>query len=104
YIDRLNVVSLPAGLDLYGRPEDRDQVEAIVAATRPDIVGIGPLYKMGSGEPTEEAPAKAVAMFLDRLRTEYGFALLTEAHTPWGSQGGKRPTRPYGASLWARWP
>jgi hypothetical protein len=27
-----------------------------------------------------------------------------EAHSPLGVNGGKRPERPYGASLWLRWP
>ncbi len=30
--------------------------------------------------------------------------VMIEAHSPHASNGGKRPIRPYGASLWLRWP
>ncbi|MDP8958289.1 MAG: hypothetical protein M3N51_03605, partial [Actinomycetota bacterium] len=46
---------------------------------------------------------RAVAGHLDRLRASYGVALLLEAHSPYGS-GGSGPRRPYGGSLWSRWP
>ena len=34
----------------------------------------------------------------------YDLATLIEAHQPHGTNGGHRPDRPYGASLWLRWP
>jgi hypothetical protein len=72
---------------------------------QPDVVIIGPLYKMASGDPTEEQVAKAVSGVLDDLRTKHQFAVIIEAHTPHSVAGSKhRPERPYGASLWLRWP
>src|SRR6266496_2250852 len=38
------------------------------------------------------------------LRTAFGFALVLEAHTPNEANGQRRVMRPYGASLWRRWP
>ena len=59
---------------------------------------------MAAGDPTEETSAKKVTEVLDRIRVETGAALLLEAHSPHATGGGKRPIRPYGASLWLRWP
>jgi hypothetical protein len=94
----------PDGLDLLKEP-DQVWLEAKIAANRPEIVFIGPLYKMANGDPTKEEIAKPVASVLDRLRVRYGFCLVIEAHTPHPQgQSSKRPLRPYGASLWLRWP
>lgn len=91
------------GLDLTD-PFDQMWLDERIRADRPDLVIIGPIYKMVGGDPTEEAPARKVALLLDHLRVKYGFALLIEAHSPHATNGSKRVERPYGASLWVRWP
>jgi hypothetical protein len=65
---------------------------------------LGPTYKLASGDPTREEVAKAVADALDALRAEHQCALVIEAHTPYTNNSGRREIRPYGASLWSRWP
>ncbi len=90
------------GLDLA--QGDGALLEAEVAAAQPDILITGPAYKMVGGDPTEEGPARLVAAWLDKIRIRYGCAIILEAHSPHASNGGKRPLRPYGASLWLRWP
>jgi hypothetical protein len=97
------VASRPDGLDL-GDAEDRSWLAEAIAECRPELVTIGPLYKMSSGDPTEEKPAKQVSTVLDDLRELFGFALVLEAHSPHATNGIHRPQRPYGASLWMRWP
>jgi len=99
----LNILVRTAGLDLTDA-FDRVWLEDRIRANQPDVVIIGPIYKMHEGDPTEEGPARQVVACLDYLRVTYGFALLIEAHSPHASGGGTRPTRPYGASLWMRWP
>lgn len=99
---RLYVVVQPAGMDM-ATEVDRGWLEGIIARSKPDLVVLGPVYKMASGDPVDEVPSKAVAMEIDRLRTVYGFAVLVEHHQPYGD-GAKRPLRPYGWSGWARWP
>lgn len=70
-----------------------------------DVLIIGPLYKLIGDDPLKELPAKAVADAIDWLRNRRGSAVLIEAHSPYAEGHGKtRPTRPYGASLWSRWP
>jgi len=93
----------PEGIDLRTR-QGREWLEGRVDQVKPGLVLIGPLYKMASGDPSDERHAKAVSEALDHLRAGYGFALVMEAHCPHGVPGLARPTRPYGASLWLRWP
>lgn len=93
----------PEGIDLL-TSADSTWLQGLVHTTNPDLLITGPLYRMASGDPTEEAPARAVAAALDTIRAN-GTAVLLEAHTPHASGNTtKRPHRPYGASLWLRWP
>lgn len=71
---------------------------------QPGIILMGPLYKLIAGSPIDEEPARAVADAFDRIRHVCGSALIIEAHTPYASGSKKRELRPYGASLWERWP
>ena len=73
--------------------------EATVDAVAPQLLIVGPSYKLAGGDPTEEETARAVVAVLDRLRARHGCAVVLEAHTPHGTE-----ERPYGASLWKRWP
>lgn len=91
------------GLDLLDE-DDAAWLRGTVADARPDLFMTGPIYKLAGGDPTEERTAKAVAAQLDHLRVTHNCALMLEAHTPYATNGGKRPERPYGASLWSRWP
>ncbi len=99
----LHIRCVPEGINLMGDGVGA-QVLDLVREVKPDVLITGPLYKLADGDPTEERPAKAVATWLDRIRVDVGCALLIEAHTPHAANGGKRPERPYGASLWLRWP
>lgn len=93
----------PSGIDLL-HLDEHAWLLALVEMIRPDLLLTGPLYRMASGDPTEEKTAKPVAAALDRVR-DRGCAIVLEAHTPHATSGAKqRPTRPYGASLWLRWP
>ncbi|GAC1646397.1 MAG: hypothetical protein NVS9B11_18310 [Candidatus Dormibacteraceae bacterium] len=103
-IGMLWVAPRPQGLNL-SQFEDQSWLVSVIKQTNPDFLMIGPLYKLNDGDPTEEKVAKPVAVLLDRLREAFGFCLILEAHTPHSQNGSaKRPMRPYGASLWLRWP
>jgi hypothetical protein len=99
----LHVRCRPEGLDLLAG-EDVRWLSGLVATLAPDLLVTGPIYKLAGGDPTEEATARAVVKTLDRLRADVGTAILLEAHSPHAGNGAKRPERPYGASLWLRWP
>jgi hypothetical protein len=99
----LHVASRPEGLDLLA-DEDLRWVRAQLDAIRPDLLVAGPVYKLASGDPTREVDARLVAAVFDGLRATYDLALILEAHQPYAAAGADRVLRPYGASLWSRWP
>lgn len=100
---RMVVLSRPEGLDLLHRADRQWLIERI-QANRPDLVAVGPLYKLHRDDPNDEQAARSLSAFLDDLRIRYRFSLILEAHSPQASGGNKRPIRPAGSSLWLRWP
>lgn len=110
--DNLIISSLPAGIDLHADNE-RAAMAAKLKAIKPDLVIIGPMYKMTSAslEHGDEG-SKELSMVLDLWRDAFDFALILESHQPHASIGQDddkkskfmRPERPVGSSLWLRWP
>lgn len=101
---RLRLRVLGEAIDL-ARTDVLADLAARVRAQHVDVIITGPLYKLITGDPVKEEPARAVADALDRLRAIRGSALIVEAHSPYAETSkSKRPIRPYGASLWSRWP
>ena len=92
----------PAGLDLLHK-EDQKWLTERVKVNRPELLVLGPSYKLATGDPTDEQTARTVTAVIDDLRANYEVAIILESHSPHGT-GGNRPGRPYGASLWLRWP
>ncbi|WP_378734964.1 AAA family ATPase [Nocardia brasiliensis] len=94
----------PKGIDLLaGR--DVARLEHAINAVQPDLLILGPLYKLHHRDPSDEPAARELTWILDGLRERYGCALLTEAHAGNGlDSSGKRNMRPIGSSLWRRWP
>lgn len=92
------------GMDLLNT-RDVAHLEHVVAATCPDLLILGPLYKIFDEDPSNERAVRRVAAVLDGLRARHRFALLIEAH-PGKSEGadGARRMAPIGSSLWLRWP
>lgn len=100
---RFHLRARPEGMDLTA-PTDREWLRRLGRLIAPDLLIIGPLYKMANGDPVEETSAKPVAVTLDALRVEIGCALLIEAHSAKTMHGSKRAIEPYGWSGWLRWP
>lgn len=103
--DRLWIRRYPQGLDLAQVP-DRLKLHSLIRTIRPDLLYIGPAYKLyiGGANAREEDLARQVTSVLDGLREEFGFALILEHHSPHETAGQKRTVRPIGSSLWRRWP
>lgn len=103
--EMLQIASWPSGLDLL----DTLQQQAFTNTLKdclPDFVVMGPMYKMAPHLETEESSG-LLASFLDSQRAAFGFSLLMESHQPHVVVAdGKRyrPERPFGSSLWLRWP
>lgn len=94
----------PQGVNLRRRA-DRAEFNAVLRKARPELVCLGPMYKCYEATAAEpyELVAREVQQVLDDLRVRYNFGLLMEHHAPQAT-GGKRDMRPYGSSLWLRWP
>jgi hypothetical protein len=100
---RLRIETKGDGLDLTTRHDARWLMERI-AANQPDLLVIGPVYKLYDGDPNDERLVRKVAAVLDTIRIRYQCALLIEAHSPHGENDRYRELRPFGSSLWRRWP
>lgn len=102
--DRLWISVRPQGLDLLSRSDRRWFTQEVDKAL-PDVIVTGPLYKLHAGNPTDEEPARAIAGYFDEIRESYDTAFIIEAHSPHSTNSrGERTLRPFGASLWMRWP
>lgn len=105
--ERMWIERYPQGLDLAD-PKDRLKLHHLCQMIRPDLLLIGPAYKLyvGGSNAREEDLARQVTSVLDGLREEFGFALILEHHSPHGGgqNGEARAVRPIGSSLWMRWP
>lgn len=95
----------PSGLDLTS-PRDRMYIENIIERVQPQLICLGPMYKsfVDNGSRTSEALAVEVAKYLDMIRDVYGCALWLEHHAPLGNSMSTRDLRPFGSSVWSRWP
>ncbi|MDV2476628.1 AAA family ATPase [Rhodococcus zopfii] len=80
-------------------PYDAERLRSWVEDGRYDIVLIGPVYQL-TDETDHDAAFNAIVSVLGKLREEFGFSTILEAHTPHDSS----TLRPYGSSLWKRWP
>lgn len=97
------IEAIPAGLDLTN-PEDEVWLTQRVASLQPDLLVIGPIYRLHAGNPNDEEPARQLTRVLDRCRAAANCAVMTEAHTSHANGSAERPLRPTGSSLWLRWP
>lgn len=82
---------------------DRTSLENVIKMTAPDLVLMGPLYRLANmeGPGGLQAAAKVMAV-LDDLRTKYEFGLILETHAP--SNNGMEPNRVRGSEQWNYWP
>lgn len=83
-------------------PSDRLRLEHHMQAYRPDLVVLGPIYKMYSSgsDDSWRSEAQAVQSWVDKTRRKYKFGTLIEGHPPKGDGNGQ----PKGDSSWGSWP
>lgn len=104
WADQVRLVMKPAGIDL-ANVQEFARLEQAIAASAPDLVVAGPLYRMSKLDVKDDQAAKELTDALDRLRVKYGFTLIAEAHVGHvGESQGGRKLRPFGSSLFLRWP
>lgn len=100
----LRLIHRPAGIDLT-RSDDRAWLLERVTAHKPDLLMIGPFYRLHAANINEEQAARTTVAALDDARVAVDCALVVEAHAGHKEQGAsKRSVRPLGSSLLLRWP
>ena len=103
--ERFRIWRRPGGINIR-QLADRAALQREIAFHRPELVTIGPIYKMyqrKSGESYEDSADEAMRV-LDDLRTKYNFALFMEHHAAKGKQGEGRDLSPMGSQRWMAWP
>jgi len=97
------IIHRPEAVDLSREEESAWLIER-VTAHKPDLLVIGPLYKLHALDVNDELAARAITAVLDRARAQSDCAVIIEAHSPHGEAGRAREVRPVGSSLFMRWP
>lgn len=105
---RFAVASRPEGLDVTDRADELWLIDQ-VGRHRPDLLAIGPAYKLHESSEENSSDVRQVLKVLDRIRTRYRCALMIETHAPHevfrrGPNGERAKMRPAGSRLWIRWP
>ena len=99
----LRIEIRPSGLDLLGR--DIGWLERRVSMTAPEVLVIGPLYRLHTANINDEQAARGLVQALDAIRVRHHCAVISEAHPGHAEDGnGLRRMRPAGSSLFMRWP
>jgi 5S rRNA maturation endonuclease (ribonuclease M5) len=99
----LRLIHKPTGIDLT-RDDWAAWLLERVTAHRPDLLIIGPFYRLHATDMNEELAARRTVEALDMARTKVDCALVIEAHAGHGESGRTRSVRPIGSSLLLRWP
>lgn len=100
----LRLIHRPAGIDLT-RDEDAAWLLERVTAHQPDVLFIGPFYRLHATNLNDELACRKVVAVLDKARTSVDCALVIETHAGHAETGlNKRSVRPRGSSLLLGWP
>lgn len=99
----LRLLHRPAGIDLT-KADDQAWLLERVTAHQPDLLMVGPFYRLHNANINEEQAARTTVAALDAARTAADCALVVEAHAGHGEAGKNRSVRPLGSSLLLRWP
>jgi hypothetical protein len=101
---RQRMIMRPDGVEL-GDPRELTRISNACEQASPDLLVIGPLYKLTDVDVTDAQGAKTLVSALDKLRVRHKCAVITEAHAGYASAaGGNRGVRPFGSSIFLRWP
>lgn len=90
-----DLTSTPGAAWLYER----------VQAYQPDLILMGPAQNLVQRDLSDDNVVRKLKQTVNTARAMCGSAFIIEHHSPWKQQGDKeRSTRPYGSSLFNKWP
>ena len=103
-VDPSESVMIAAGSRIdVTRGSHLSEIHRLIDIHKPDLLYIGPLYKITSGAIQNDDDAAPLLVALDSLR-ERGVALVMEAHSAKGSTEHGREWRPRGSAALMGWP
>lgn len=86
-------------------PNGRAWLLERIHAYRPDMVVMGPLTNLASKDLRDDEPVRRIKQAVNEARAICNSAFIMEHHAPLkGSMDKERPLRPYGSSLFLKWP
>lgn len=86
-------------------PVERQRVIRLAKERMPQLLYMGSLYKLAPEGEKVDAAFSVISRTVDRIRAETGASVLLEAHTGHGMSNDRNGNmRPYGSSMWLRWP
>jgi len=84
---------------------ERTKVIRLAKERMPQLMYLGSLYKLAPEGDRVDSAFGHISRTVDRIRAETGSAILMEAHTGHGMNNDRNGAmRPYGSSMWLRWP
>ncbi|MCW6003905.1 AAA family ATPase [Micromonospora sp. CPCC 205371] len=98
----LRLIHRTEGINLLGG--DAEWLMERVRAHKPDLLFVGPFYRLHNEDMRDEVAARRTVAVLDAVRVEGNCAMVIEAHAGHGEAGKNRSVRPTGSSLLLRWP
>jgi replicative DNA helicase len=100
--DRVAIDCRPQGIDIC-RDADLSWVNQCLDATQPDLLIIGPLYKLAPRALQTDDHVAPVMAAIDSIRAR-GIAIAMEAHAGHGAKNDERNMRPRGSAALMGWP
>jgi RecA-family ATPase len=100
--DTLFPLVRPEGIDL-GNEEDAQWLLERVTAHKPDLLIIGPVYRLLTEDANTDVTIRKIITAIDKARVAVDCAVVLEAHAGHGNGLSSRSTRPLGSSMWMRW-
>lgn len=84
---------------------ERQKIIRLAKERMPQLLYMGSLYKLAPEGDKVDQQFGHVSRAVDRIRAETGTSILIEAHTGHGMNNDRNGAmRPYGSSMWLRWP
>lgn len=100
--ERVAIDCRPQGIDIC-RDADLSWVNRCLDATQPDLLIIGPLYKLAPRALQTDDHVAPVMAAIDSIRAR-GIAIAMEAHAGHGTKNDERNMRPRGSAALMGWP
>ena len=85
-------------------PVDEQKVIRLAKERMPHLMYLGSLYRLAPEGDKVDAMFTHVSRTVDRIRAETGASVVLEAHAGHGMANDRNGMRPYGSSMWMRWP